>query len=114
MSATFFEHVEWDALPVVLAELRRVLVRGSTVMFVGPDIVRARATGQPQHILDAITDLQGGPGGHKWIADEKLTLRAVERGGFRNAKPVPIASVTNPPYPNPTTAEWQCAIEAKR
>lgn len=103
------EHVEWDLIPVFLGELRRVLKTPALVMFVGPDIERARETGQPQSILDAITDLNGGPGGHKWVATEALTVEAVERGGFA-AVPWPIANIAPPDWPNPTTAPWQCAV----
>lgn len=105
----FLEHVEWDLIPAVLAELRRVLMVPALVMFVGPDIDRARAQGEPQLILDAITSLGGGPGGHKWVATEALTAEAVERGGF-SAVPWPVAAVTSPDWPNPTTAAWQCAV----
>lgn len=107
----FLEHIPWDLLPVVLAELRRVLRAEAEVAFVGPCIDKAVATGQPDWLLRAIDVLSDGPGGHKWVATEALTVDAV-RAVFPNARAVPVADVDAPEWPNPTTAPWQCAVRA--
>lgn len=105
------EHIEWDAIPAMLAELRRVLQPGATVAFVGPDIERAISTGQPEWLLRAIDTLNTGPGGHKWVADENLTVTAV-RTTFPAAVAISVADIDQPEWPNPTTADWQCAVLA--
>jgi SAM-dependent methyltransferase len=109
----FLEHVWWDDLPVVGAEIRRVLSPGAAVMVVGPDIARAVAQGEPRFILDAIiSDGHLPPGGHAWIPTEALTVRAVAVAGFTDVAPVDVATVERPEWPNPTTAAWQCAVRA--
>lgn len=120
LSATFdalylghvLEHIEFGALPALGVEVRRVMCSGASVMVVGPDIERAKETGQPSWLLDSISDLNGGPGGHKWVADEARTVEACELMGFNRVTAVDVATVTPPDWPNPTCAAWQCAVAA--
>lgn len=106
------EHIDFDVLPALGVELRRVLRPCAVVMTVGPDIDKARATNQPPSILESIADLYGGPGGHKWVATEGLTVEACVRLGLIRVAAVDVAEVMSPDWPNPTCAPWQCAVVA--
>lgn len=106
------EHIDWELLPDLGCEVRRVLRPMGDVMAVGPDIVRAERTGQPEWLLDAIRVLDVGPGGHKWVADESSTVAACRLMGFRGVAPCDVAGVTAPEWPNPSCADWQCAVVA--
>lgn len=105
------EHVPWGMLPVMLGEVRRVLHHGAPLAVVGPDIDKAVETGQPDWLLRAIDTLGEGAGGHKWVATEALTVDAM-RTVFPNTRPVPVASIDAPDWPNVSTAPWQCAALA--
>ena len=105
------EHIEWDRIPIFLAELQRTLTAGSVVAVVGPDVERAVRTNQPPNIISAIVTLSQGPGGHKWVATEELTLEAL-RTSFEVVRAVPVATIRPPTWPNPSTAGWQCAALA--
>ena len=114
----FLEHVPWEAIPAVLAEIRRVLVPGGTAMAVGPCIHRAIATGQPRHLIEAIlsdpSDTEARGIGHAWTPTEDLTVLAMQRGGFSDATPIDIRTVDKPEWPNPSTALWQCAVRGTK
>lgn len=113
----FLEHVPWEVMPSLLAEVRRVLVPGAVVAAVGPCIHLAIQTGQPPWLIDAIlsdprtVNIQPGVH-HAWTPTEELTVAAMEWGGFTSVRAVPIAAVDRPEWPNPTTAPWQCAVLA--
>lgn len=104
------EHIDFGSLPALGVELRRVLRTCAVVMTVGPDIDKAVATNQPASVLSSIADLYGGPGGHKWVATEDLTVRACEMLGLTRIAAVDVAEVEPPEWPNPTCAPWQCAV----
>lgn len=106
----FLEHINWADLKELGTELRRVMVSRATVMVVGPDIVKAMQTNQPESILRAISDLCEGAGGHKWVADEAKTKEAMILMGLTGLVSPNIGTVTPPTWPNSTTASWQCAI----
>lgn len=105
------EHVEYGDVAAVLLELKRVLARGAVVAVVGPDIDKAEATDQPEHILRAIDTLSEGFGGHKWVATEALTVGAMW-AVFPDARACPVSMIDQPAWPNPSTAPWQCAVLA--
>lgn len=111
----FLEHLEWDAVPDALLEVRRVCAPGAVVMVVGPCVERAVKTKQPQWLLEAIVAHWGGaPGaGHAWTPTEMLTVQALESSKlFETVKPLPVYLVDWPEWPNPSLAEWQCAVGA--
>lgn len=106
----FLEHLPWESLAGALADLHRVLRPRSPVMVVGPAIERAVSQQEPQFILEAIIgEGDEGPGGHQWVATERLTLRAMCLAGLTDVSRVDVATVLPPEWPNPTTAAWQCA-----
>lgn len=110
----FLEHVPWEAIPSVLAEVRRTLVPGAEVVAVGPCIHRAIETDQPPWLIDAIlsdpSTVDGTGIHHAWTPTEALTVAAVQRGGFVDVEAVPVGAVDRPAWPNPSTAPWQCAV----
>lgn len=106
------EHIDWDDLPILGKEISRVAEYGAQIMVVGPDYERAKAQNEPPSILNAISDLNTGPGGHKWVATEALTIEACLSMGFVNPRALPITEVVPPAWPNPAPhALWQCAVE---
>ena len=110
------EHLEWHRIPEALAQVNAVLAPGGEVMVVGPCILRAVATGQPEWLLTAIlADPRDPPTGHAhaWTPTEALTLEAV-RSVFADAEVVPVTDVRAPRYPNPSNAPWQCAVRARK
>lgn len=118
----FLEHLWREQIGAFVAELSRVMVPGGEVMVVGPDIAKAVETGQPVSILRAIIgDEQGrplgsqldGPGAHKWVATEALTVRAMTDAGLTDVRPVDVADVVPPVWPNVSQAPWQCAVTAR-
>lgn len=110
----FLEHLEWSKIPDALEQIRRVVVPGGLVMFVGPCILRAALTNQPDWLLRAILAHPGEEAtghGHAWTSTADLMLEAVQTV-FPDAFLVPIVSVAKPTWPNPTTASWQAAVQA--
>lgn len=109
------EHIPWEAVPEVLGEIRRVMTVGGRLAVVGPDIERALQLDVPRWLLDAILvdGPESGPGGHKWTATGLMTKVAVQTV-FPGAAEVPVTAVDKPEWPNPTTAEWQCAVLASK
>lgn len=107
------EHATYDEeLPRMLAEVLRVCRHGAPVMVVGPDIDKAVATDQPEFLLRAIDTLGDGPGGHKWVSTEALTVRALVDAGFCEVIPQDVTTVAPPEYPNVSQAPWQLAVLA--
>lgn len=110
----FLEHLEWSKIPEALEQIRRVVQPGGHVMFVGPCILRAALTRQPDWLLQAILAHPGEEPtghGHAWTSTADLMLEAVQTV-FEDAFLVPIVSVVPPAWPNPTTATWQAAVQA--
>jgi predicted SAM-dependent methyltransferase len=107
------EHVPWHDVARFVAEVRRVTAPGATVMAVGPCIHRVIETRQPRHITEAVLadPRDTSPEAHAWTATEALTAAAMVEGGLANVAAVPVASVTRPEWPNPSTAPWQCAVK---
>lgn len=106
------EHLPYDRLTEALTEARRVLVSDGRFVAVGPCIELAVQTAQPHWLLDAIIRHGVGDGsGHVWTPTAPLTLAAV-RAVFPTAELVPVATITRPEWPNPSTAGWQCAVAA--
>ena len=111
----FLEHLEWSRIPEALDQVARVVRPGGTVMVVGPCIVRAAMTKQPDWLIEAIlADPRTEPTGHghAWTPTAALTLEAVQ-SVFPDAFTVPIVSVAKPAWPNPSTAPWQTAVQAQ-
>lgn len=108
------EHLVWNRIPSALREIREVMAPGGTLMVVGPCILRAVATRQPTHILEAILSdpRESFDGhGHAWTPTEALTLEAVQTV-FPDASLTSVSNVRKPEWPNPDTALWQCAVMA--
>lgn len=108
------EHLVYDKIPEAIAEVRRVSKPGSEIMVVGPCLELAKKTNQPTWLLkdiEAHGDTNSGFG-HAWTPTESLTVDILKRSGLNNVKAVSISTVTKPRWPNPTTAPWQCAVQA--
>lgn len=109
------EHVPWGYLDVFWATLRNVAKPGAEVMVVGPCILRAVATNQPESILTAIlADPRNPDGGlgHAWTPTEALTVEAVRLGELQGIEVLPVGEVRPPEWPNPSIAPWQTAVRA--
>ncbi len=112
----FLEHVPWAEMAAVVGEVRRVLAPGAIVMAVGPDILRAITTHQPEWLVKIILSdprtVDVNPGvHHAWTATEELTVEALRLGGFTDLEAVDVATVRRPEWPNPAPdALWQCAV----
>jgi hypothetical protein len=87
------EHVEYfDALPLLLAEFRRVLAPAGELCVIGPDIERTVLTHQPQSLVETVVAWprefqQAGldytlPWSHKWTPTALFTERALAAAGF--------------------------------
>lgn len=118
----FLEHLWREQIAAFVGELGRVMRPGGEVMVVGPDMAKAIETDQPVSILRAIVgDEPGrplgsaldGPGAHKWIATEALTVRAMREAGLQDVVPVDVADIAPPVWPNVSCAPWQCAVAAR-
>ncbi len=112
----FLEHLVWDQIPDALAQVRRVCQPGAPVVAVGPCLWKAVQTRQPMSLLEAIVaDPRQEPTGHghAWTPTTETTLEAMVLGGFPDAFVVPVVSISKPDWPNPSTAAWQVAVQAK-
>jgi predicted SAM-dependent methyltransferase len=105
------EHLAREAVSDALSEIRRTMKPGAQLVIVGPASDLAVTTGQPDWLLRDIDTLKAGPGGHKWVATEALTLEVV-RSVFVDARLVDVVEVDVPEWPNASTAAWQCALVA--
>lgn len=110
----FLEHIDFDHIPTVIEHILYSCTPDVQVAVVGPCLDLATATGQDEGLLAAIR-YQGktGPGEHAWTATTDLTRQALTESGL-NAIQVPVNTITKPAWPNPSTAEWQCAFLATR
>lgn len=110
------EHIPPAAVPLVLAEIRRVLAPGGLLCAVGPDLDRIDRTIHPGLHRDA--EHGGGEGRtdphieHRWACTEARLLAAVA-GVFPDARAVPIAEVADG-WPVVSRVWWQCAAEGSR
>ena len=109
------EHIPWGEMAAILGEVRRVMAPGAEVMAVGPCILKAIATRQPEWLVKIIlsdprtVDVKPGVH-HAWTATEELTIEALKLGGFTDVEAVDVATVRRPEWPNPSQAQWQCAV----
>lgn len=113
----WLEHIPWPEMASMLGEVRRVMRPGAEVMAVGPDILKAIQTNQPEWLIKIILSdprtVDVDPGvHHAWTATEELTMEALRLGGFTDIEAVDVATVRRPQYPNPSQAPWQCAVRA--
>ena len=108
-----FEHIAPDAVPVALAEIRRVLAPGGRFAAVGPDVDRIDPLIYPDLHRDASTgparqgDNPHGP--HLWDCTEKRMLDYIQ-AIFPGARAVPIADL-DLFWPAVSRVWWQCAVE---
>lgn len=82
------------------------------IMVVGPCLMKAAATNQPQSLLDAIMapdQIDQHPWSHKWTPTEDLTREIIEQAGYETTI-VDISTVKPPEWPNPSRAPWQTAM----
>lgn len=108
------EHLLYDAIPSMLAEVRRVLAPDGHFAVVGPCLEAAVRTRQPLGLMEQIiaAPTPETPGqGHEWTPTAAFTLAAV-RSVFSEAELVPVTEITRPTWPNPCTDPWQCAVVA--
>lgn len=113
-----FEHLTLADLAVLLAGLRERMVSGGELMVVGPDVDRSRQL----HAAGILTDedlrliVEGGdrwPGDrHLWESAPGPLIAALAEAGWRDAREVPILSVSPINWPIVSHAEWQCAVTA--
>ena len=107
------EHIPFDETVDAVLHIAYVVRPGSPIMVVGPCIERAVETGQPASILDAIRhnpDKPQHPWSHAWTPTEALTLEIMQASGLDKVEVLPIGSVDEPEWPNPSTAKWQTAV----
>lgn len=109
------EHILWEDLKEFWEMVAEVAAPGAEVMVVGPCILRAVETRQPESILTAILADPRTPGGglgHAWTPTEALTVEAVGLGGLQDIEVLPVGEVRPPKWPNPSVAPWQTAVRA--
>lgn len=109
-----FEHMTYlEQLPAALAEIRRVLAPGGTMMVVGPDLERAMRSWKHEVMGMWPTDPLGAdPAQHSWPPTAPLQKAALEHAGF-TAIELDIAAVPNPPWPVVSRIGWQFAFECR-
>lgn len=108
------EHLPWDRIEDAVSCVAAVMQPGGVIMAVGPCILRAADTRQPDWLLRSILAdprQEPTPGSHKWTPTEELTVAALQAGGLLNVRAVDVATVHRPEWPNRVTDPWQCAVE---
>lgn len=111
------EHLEYDAIPDAIAEMRRVCKSGATIAVVGPCVELAERSGQPGWLLKQIARPEKSteaPGiEHRWTPTAALTRDILRTSGLKNVTVVDITEIARPDWPNPNSdAPWQCAMFA--
>ncbi len=107
------EHIPLDVVVAAVQHIAYTVQPGGVIMFVGPCIDKAIATGQPETLLDQIRhhpEREPHPWSHAWTPTEALTLEVVREAGLSDVEAVPIDTVTRPQWPNPSIAPWQTAV----
>lgn len=113
----FLEHIPLARMPELFAEIARVCEDGALVCVVGPCVIKARETGQPDWLIEQIEanptpEMPGA--GHEWTPTTALTLGAMLSGGLREVVEVPVATVSRPEWPNTVPdAPWQVAAQGR-
>ena len=108
------EHIPWNAVPAAIYAISQVVVEGGPIMVVGPCIIKAAMSNQPQTLIEAIVcdpRTADHPWAHAWTPTTELTRWAMEEAGLTNVTVLPINQIKRPQWPNPSTAGWQCAIQ---
>lgn len=106
----FLEHIVYDEIPDVIGAILAVSTPSVRIAVVGPcyDLAKVYA---PDLLYNIAERGDTGPGDHRWTATTALTCEALENSGLR-VTGVPVSAITRPEWPNPSTAEWQCAFLA--
>ena len=107
------EHIPMNQVVTAVQKIAVTVRPGGSIMVVGPCIDRAIATGQPDWLLEAIRHHPSKPQhpwSHAWTPTEALTLRLMQESGLDDVRVVPIGSVQQPEWPNPSVSEWQTAV----
>lgn len=118
------EHVAWESVAEVLAEMIRVMEPGAPLMVVGPDTRLAlqmwRAGQLSDSDLDAILENEASYQGagcwdgarHQWNCHSARVVLALSCAGFTDVTPLPIASPELDTWPVVSRIGWQCAVRA--
>lgn len=112
------EHLHPDDVISMLAGLRTRMAFGGQVMVVGPDVVRARVMHERGELDGEWLRLvvEGGdrwPGDrHLWPCAPVLVETFLRQAGWRDAREVPLLSVSQMDWPIVSYEPWQCAVTA--
>jgi len=107
------EHIDPERVVDAINKIAWTVEFGGQVMVVGPCIEKARATDQPQSLLDAIIcnpETAHHPWAHSWTPTSKATLEFMQKSILENVRYVDISLVKRPEWPNPSRAAWQVAV----
>ena len=105
------EHLDYDEqVPMMLAEVKRILAPYGSACFVGPDHDRANAeNASPEQLHEIIHGNHDRPGAeHKWLSTAKTNMQAIERV-FPDAWEVDILALSEH-WPVVARVTWQFAI----
>jgi len=113
------EHTVWEDLPILLAEIHRVLVPGGGLMIVGPDVFRMAEQLGIRNWLTMVgmeSDESGQPDGnewaearHHWNCHEERLVRLLNANNFRQVEAVALTDLIPRGWPLFADPTWQCA-----
>ena len=106
------EHLPFDDIPGILGAVLAVCTAAVQIAVVGPAYELAEIHA-PELLYNIADRGETSPGAHRWTATTALTRQALEDSGLAVLE-VPVAAITRPEWPNPSTAVWQCAFFARR
>lgn len=105
------EHIEFEKIPSVLAEFKRVLVEDGVLVIVGPDLTRAEYA-FPSMIDDIKYGADRWDGDkHLWDSRESVVYRLLVDNDWLTT-PYPIASPDLNAWPVTARVGWQFALAA--